>query len=210
MTLKRTKAQTGHFEPRWPVVLAIVAVVSLLALLPARMRILPTWVPYAVGITELVPVVAVAFTAAKARWLRIERTVTLLFFVLVAALTLANLLNLIRAMVYRSAEVKGLQLLGSSVGVWVVNVFMFSLLYWQIDRGGPEARRTIASAGDVSPDWKPSFVDYLFLSYATATAFSTTDVLPLTPRAKMLMMLESTIALVTLVVVAARSINILG
>jgi len=62
----------------------------------------------------------------------------------------------------------------------------------------------------VPAGWRPVYVDYLFLGYSTATAFSTTDVMPLTSRAKLLMMLESTISLVTLVVVAARAINILG
>ena len=106
--------------------------------------------------------------------------------------------------------------------MWVTNVLVFSLLYWQIDRGGPEARANDAGtrpdwlfpqAGapeDAPPDWRPTFVDYLFLGFSTATAFSPTDALPLTSRAKMLMMLESTISLATIVVVASRAINILG
>ena len=134
-----------------------------------------------------------------------------------------NLANLIQAMVYKSLEISGLQLLTSSISVWIVNVLMFSLLYWQIDRGGPESRinhagmrpdwlfpQEGASTDNVPPGWSPVFVDYLFLSYSTATAFSTTDVMPLTSRAKMMMMLESTISLMTIVVVASRAINILG
>ena len=62
---------------------------------------------------------------------------------------------------------------------------------------------------DVPPDWRPLFFDYLFLGYNTATAFSPTDVLPLTHRAKLLMMLESTISLLTLVIVVSRAINVL-
>ncbi|HAR96504.1 MAG TPA: hypothetical protein DCR97_11165, partial [Deltaproteobacteria bacterium] len=134
--------------------------------------------------------------------------------------------TLIGAILHPSEGIGGLQLLASSISVWVSNVFVFSLLYWQIDRGGPEARvRGAGNAGtrpdwlfpqegapaeDVPPGWKPAFVDYLFLGYSTATAFSTTDVMPLTSRAKLLMMLESTISLATIVVVAARAINILG
>jgi len=99
---------------------------------------------------------------------------------------------------------------------------MFSLLYWQIDCGGPEARANNAGTKpdwlfpqegapeDAPPDWRPTLVDYLFLGFSTATGFSTTDVIPVTSRAKMLMMLESTISLVTIVVVASRAINILG
>jgi hypothetical protein len=135
---------------------------------------------------------------------------------------IANLTYLITEMTRRSGEVSGIQLLTSSVGMWVVNVLTFSLLYWQIDRAGPEARANDASPRpdwlfpqegareDIPPDWRPTFVDYLFLGYSTATAFSTTDVMPLTSRAKMLMMLESTISLVTIVAVMSRAINILG
>ena len=96
------------------------------------------------------------------------------------------------------------------------------MLYWQLDRGGPGARENReqvrpdwqfpqTGCPDNAPaDWRPAFVDYLFLGYSTATAFSPTDALPLSSRAKLLMMLESTISLVTIVVVASRAINILG
>ena len=137
--------------------------------------------------------------------------------------TLANLINLIGEMLNRSAEIDGMQLLTSSIAVWVTNVLMFSMLYWQIDRGGPEARvnnagarpdwlfpQEGAPAKDVPDGWQPTFIDYLYLGYSTATAFSTTDVMPLTPRAKLLMMLESAIALITIVAIASRAINILG
>jgi len=215
-------AQPPRFEPRWPVVLAIVAVIGLLALLPGRIRLFPIWATYAIGAAVLVPIVAVGLTAARARWRRVERMVTL-FFVVVALVTLANLANLIGAMMRRPADISGMQLFASSIAVWVTNVLMFSLLYWQMDRSTPEARvnnadtkpdwlfpQEGAPAEDVPPGWRPTFVDYLFLGYSTATAFSTTDVMPLTSRAKMLMMLESMISLATIVVVAARAINILG
>ena len=218
-----TRHEAHHFEPRWPVVLAIVALVALLSALPERIRLLPIWYTYIVGVVVLTPIAAVGLTAAKPRWLRIERTVTLIFFVVSGGLTLVNLGNLVEAMMYRSAEVGGLQLLASSVAVWVSNALIFSLLYWQIDRGGPEARisdtrerpdwlfpQEGAPAADVPRNWEPAFIDYLYLGYSTATAFSTTDAMPLTPRAKLLMMLESAISLVTVIVVAARAINILG
>jgi uncharacterized membrane protein len=213
----------SYFEPRWPVALAILVVLFLLAVLPDRVRLLPMWVTYVVGFGVLMPIGAVGLTAPKKRWLRVERTVTLLFFVVAGAGTLANLVNLIGEMLNRSAEIDGLQLLTSSIAVWVTNVLMFSMLYWQIDRGGPEVRvnnastrpdwlfpQEGASAEDVPYGWQPTFVDYLYLGYSTATAFSTTDVMPLTPRAKLLMMLESTISLITIVAIASRAINILG
>jgi uncharacterized membrane protein len=205
------------------VALAILAVIFLLAALPGRIRLLPIWVTYVVGFAVLIPIGTVGLTAAKPGWLRIERIVTLLFFAVSTVVTLTNLGNLVGAMINRSTEIGGLQLLASSVSVWVTNVLMFSLLYWQIDRGGPDARVNDASARpdwlfpqegapveDVPRGWEPTFIDYLYLGYSTATAFSTTDAMPLTPRAKLLMMLESTISLITIVVVASRAINILG
>ena len=214
--------QTPRIEPRWPVILTVLAVVCLLAVLPGRVRLLPIWLSYVIAIGVSAPMAAVTLAAAKERWLHVERMITLLFFVVVGVGTLTGLAYLIHAMVHRSAETTGLQLLTSSIAFWVINVLIFSLLYWQIDRGGPEARANNActkpdwlfpQAGvgeDVPPDWRPTFVDYLFLGFSTATAFSPTDALPLTSRAKMLMMLESTISLATILVVAARAINILG
>jgi hypothetical protein len=215
-------AQSVRIEPRWPVTLTILAVLFLLAVFPGRVRLFPAWFPYLLGIMLIVTATAHGLTAEKARWLHIERTIMLLFVVVTGVGTLANLANLIGVMVHQSSEIGGLQLLTSSIVVWVTNVLTFSLLYWQIDCGGPEARANNASTKpdwlfpqtgvpeDTPPDWRPTFVDCLFLGFVTATAFSPTDALPLTSRAKMLVMLESTISLVTIVVVASRAINILG
>ena len=221
--IMKDSAQAPRFEPRWPAALAILTVLLLLAALPGRITVFPAWFPYVIAIVVLVPMIATRLTGAQPAWLRIERWTTVLFFLVVGAGNLAGLAYLIRAMVSRSAELSGLQLFTSSIAVWVTNVLVFSLLYWQMDRGGPEARLNNAGtkpdwlfpqegapAEDVPPGWRPGFVDYLFLGYSTATAFSTTDVMPLTSRAKMLMMLESMISLVTIVVVASRAINILG
>jgi hypothetical protein len=212
-----------QIEARWPVMMAIVAGLALLALLPGRIKLIPTWSAYAVGLAVLAPVLAVGLTGGSVRWLRIERVVTMLFAAGTAAVNVANLGNLTLAIAKGSTEIGGLQLFGSSIALWVTNTIMFSVLYWQLDRGGPEARlkRTGvnpdwlfpeegAPEGVVPDGWRPTFVCYLYLGYSTATAFSTTEVLPMTSRAKMLMMLESAISLGTIVVVAARAINILG
>jgi uncharacterized membrane protein len=171
----------------------------------------------------LIPIVAVGFSSARERWLRIERWSILVYFVYALSAIVANLTNLVYAMIFRSSEISGSQLIMSSVAVWAAMILMYSLLYWQLDRGGPESRlagtgsrpdwlfpQAGAPAEDVPPDWRPIYVDYLFLSYTTATAFSPTDTLPLSPRAKLLMMLESATSLMTIIVIAARAINILG
>jgi hypothetical protein len=215
-------AQPIRMESRWPVVLAILAVLLVLTLLPARTRLVPFWFPYAVGMALLLPVVGVWLSGAQARWLRVERTTTLVFSVLAEAMTLTTLLYLIFEMLNRPADFSGRQLLTSSIAAWITNVLAFSLVYWRIDRGGPEARANDAGMKpdwlfpqtgvpeEAPPDWRPAYVDYLFLSFSTATAFSPTDALPLTSRAKILMMLESAVSLLTLVTVAARAINTLG
>lgn len=211
-----------RIEPRWPPILTVLAVFVLVAMLHSRVRIFPAWFRYAATVVVLASIAAVPLTGAKMRWQQVERIVILFFFGVIEVGILAGLARLIREMANPTQEITGLQLFTSSIVVWVTNVLMFSLLYWQIDRGGPETRmnnsRTrpdwlfpqVEGPEDVPPSCQPMFVDYLFLAFTTATAFSPTDALPLTARAKMLMMLESSISLMTIVVVAARAINILG
>lgn len=215
-------ASTLQIEPRWPVALTVIVVLWLLRVLPDRVRVLPLWFQYIFGIALLASMLAVGVMAAKPRWVMVERLVLLVFCLVNGVLMLGNLIYLVREMVYHSTALDGLQLLTSGLGIWVSNVFIFSLLYWRFDRGGPEARvnhRSIRpdflfpQSGlpeEEWPDWRPTFIDYLFLAYTTATAFSPTDTLPLTGRAKLALMLESTISLTTLVAVGARAINILG
>ena len=215
-------AQSIRHEPRWPVVLAILGVLFVLTLLPARIRLLPAWTLYALGIAMLVPIAGVWLSSADARWLRVERATTLVLSLLAEAVTFTTLLYLVVAMLNRPEDFSGRQLLTSSIGAWVTNVLVFSLVDWQIDRGGPEARINDARTRPdwlfpqvgvpelVPPQWRPTYVDYLSLAFSTATAFSPTDVLPLTSRAKLLMMIESAVSLVTIVTVAARAINLLS
>lgn len=211
-----------RIESRWLGGVAVMVVVVLVAILPGRISLYPAWVPYALGVAMIVPMAGAVLTAGKGRWETIERITTMLFFGIVVGGAVPLLFNLVRAMVNPANELSGLELFTSSIGVWVTNVLAFSLLYWQLDRGGPGARENrekvkpdwqfpqTGCPDDVPAGWQPTFVDYLFLGYSTATAFSPTDALPLTSRAKLLMMLESSISLVTIVVVASRAINILG
>jgi hypothetical protein len=210
-------------EPRWPAMLAIFLVLVLLEQMSGRIRLFPGWGPWALGFGMFITVFLVALASDQARWLPFERAVTFVFCGLATAGTIANLENLIAIMVRHGQVIAGQQLLVSAIGVWLVNVLSFSLLYWQVDRGGPGRRggggqprpdflfpQEGAPAEDVPPGWRPVYVDYLFLAFWTATAFSPTDALPLTPRAKLLMMAESSISLSTIIVVASRAINILG
>lgn len=202
--------------------LVIIGVFALLSLLPGRLRVFPRWVPYILTIALIIPMAALVVTAAKARWLRIESIVTLMILLFAAFGIIEQLVILLSEMVSRTAQISGLQLLTSSIAVWVTNMLIFSLVYWRTDRGGPEARvNHVNTKPDwlfpeeevpeaILPDWKPTFIDYLFLAFCTATAFGPAEAQPLTPRAKVLMMIESSVSLVTIVAVASRAINILG
>jgi hypothetical protein len=213
--------QMPRLEPRWPVVLQVVFLFCVLAM-PTRIRLLPIWFGYSLGIGLILPMIVVWLSGAHPLWLRIERVTTLVCSICAELTTLLTLGYLISEMLVRPTGLSGRQLLSSSIGAWTANVIAFSIIYWNIDRGGPQARTERLgkkaewlfpqeSASEKAPSqWLPTAVDYLYLSFCTATAFSPTDVLPITGRAKMLMMLESSVSLATLVVVASRAINILG
>jgi hypothetical protein len=208
-------------ESRWPPALVIVVVLLLLAALPGHVYVLPIWVSYLAALAVLVPMAAVALTRENTLWLGIERMMIILLAVAYVANTIAELADMIGAITLRPSSGNAFSLLSSSVAIWVANVLTFSLLYWQIDQGGPYARASKstqkpdwvfpqpATPEDLPPDWRPLFLDYLYLGYNTATAFSPTDALPLTHRAKMLMTIESTISLLTMVIILARAINVI-
>lgn len=213
--------QIRRIESRWLVISTVVAAFVLLVLLPRRVWVFPIWVGCVLVSVLIVPMVAVSVSTDKARWLHIEGTATLVFISITGIALLDNLQFLLSQMVLGEVKLSGLTLLTSSVAVWAVNVLIFSLVYWRIDRGGPEARANQATpkpdwlfpqqtVPELAPSgWSPSFIDYFFLAFCTATAFSPTDGLPLTSRAKALMMLESVLSLATIITVLARAINIL-
>jgi hypothetical protein len=208
-------------EPRWPPVMAILAVFALLEVLPHHVYAMPRWVSYAVLVVALVPMIMVTVSTNNAIWLRIERVAIMLLASVYAGNTAAELGDMIGIITIHPPETRSVSLLTSSFAIWITNVLTFSLLYWQVDAGGPSRiARGMAGRPDwlfpqasvsevASPDWRPLYVDYLSLAFNTATAFSPTDVLPLTRRAKALMMLESAISLLTLVLVAARAVNVI-
>ena len=142
---------------------------------------------------------------------------------LIALITVANLVSLtelIHALLYGS-KAGGRSLVYASAPIWLTNVIVFGLWYWELDRGGPAARQMAdhghpdflfpqMSAPASSPGWSPAFLDYFYTSFTNATAFSPTDTMPLTHWSKGLMMLQSLASLVTVAVVISRAVNILS
>lgn len=208
-------------EPRWPVALALLAVSSLNFALPSSISPGPDWL-------VLVIVVALAGPAMALHHLRRYQIAQALSYVALGVVTVAmitSLTFLIQALLSHK-EQPG-QMLLSAVLLWTSNVLVFASWYWRLDAGGPSQRDLRGAHTDgaflfpqmvLDPelrelmgeqDWSPGFVDYLFLAFNTSTAFSPTDVPVLSRWAKVLMMLQASISLATLALLAARAVNIL-
>jgi len=215
------RSAARHGEVRLPASVAVLLAAASHAALPNALLLGPRWVVPAIELALLVPLVAVN----PMRLTRETRTSRVLGLVLVTVIIAANLLSLghLIERLTSSHAADGRTLLYAALQVWLTNMIAFALVYWELDRGGAVARgpndETPTGRKDFwfpqdDPDlregeWIPTFVDYLFVSITNSTAFSPTDTLPLTSRAKMLMSLQAIIALVTSLLVIARAVNIL-
>lgn len=151
----------------------------------------------------------------------IDGHVNVLTLLMVAVLLVVNTLSLrvLLSHLLSDSETSGKALLLDALMIWANNLVIFALMYWEVDRGGPWKRITrkegkpdfqFTQMSDLQVHFEPSFTDYLFMAFTCATAFSPTDTLPLTPRAKWLMMVQATLSFVTVAIVAARAVNILN
>jgi uncharacterized membrane protein len=206
-------------EQRWPAGLAIAAMIVLQLKLPEHLSLSQRW---ALPAVEVVLGVAL-FAMSPLRVVRSKR-LRVLGLTLIAVASLANAWS-VAQLVYgltRGTETDGAATLLTTGGdIWLTNVIIFALWYWELDRGGPADRAdgldpypdflfTQMTAPDVAEhDWEPRFFDYLYVSFTNATAFSPTDTLPLSRWAKAAMMLQSAVSLVTAALVIARAVNIL-
>ncbi|MBJ7290885.1 MAG: hypothetical protein JHC79_18415 [Williamsia sp.] len=208
-------------EPRWAASVAIVAVIALQLALPERLNLSSRFLLPAIEAVLLVTLVA-------ANPLRIDRVSTPLRWVSLTLIAVASLANgysavrLVLEIVSGDHRVSAAALLATGGAVYLTNIIVFGLWYWDLDRGGPAARAAglrrypdflfpQMTTPDVSdPDWEPQFADYLYVSFTNATAFSPTDTMPMHRWAKLLMAVQSVIALATVAMVLARAINILN
>jgi uncharacterized membrane protein len=215
------EAQTT-LEARWPPALALLLFLALNVgirlWLPNEGAIRLPWLVPAI---EAVLLVVLAFShpgrlARHRRWLR--PLLLALVVLLVAAALWSTVL-----LVYDLINGKGVsnspsRLLATGALVWLGNNLGFALLYWLLDGGGPSARSTNSIPVDFAftqqlspevapPGWRPVFLDYLHLGFTNATAFSPTDVMPLTLRAKYVMLVQSTVALALFGLIVARAVN---
>jgi len=206
-------------EPRWPVALTVLFVNVLQFGLPNNLNIAFPHVVFGIQAVLLIALVVVNphHIASEDA---LPRRISLALVGVMSIANLSSVFKLIFALLNGGvSDAKHLLMVGGSI--WITNVVVFALGYWEFDRGGPGAR---AEAIDPYPDflfpqmtdpsyapleWKPTYFDYLFTSYTNASAFSPTDVMPLTRWAKMLMMVQSATSLVTVGLVIARAVNIL-
>jgi uncharacterized membrane protein len=211
-------------EPRWPIALTVggylALAITLRLAVPDRPSLGPKWLVPAIEAGLLLALAAANpnHISARARWLRRVGIVLTLALLVV---TIVSTVDLIRDLinggkVTNSASI----LLASGALVWLGNVMVFSLIYWQFDSGGPLARyrgehpfpdllfTQQASPEFAPPDWRPRFPDYLVLGLTTSTAFSPTDVMPMATWTKLTMALQSVIALTIVGLVVARAVNV--
>jgi uncharacterized membrane protein len=206
-------------ERRWPMAVAVLAAVAMQVGTPKEGRITFWWV---FPILEVVALAAVLIRDPGRidRRTRAARRTTIALIVLMTIGTLGSLSVLMLNILDPNFLVAdSTALLGRGAALWVTNVLVFSLWFWELDRGGAAERAAgsgiLPSFGfpeDAMPElvakgWMPRYPDYLYLSYTNATAFSPTDTLPVRTWAKMTMMIESSISLVTAILVIARAIN---
>lgn len=207
-------------EPAWPAALAVLAVGGLYLSLPEPLTFGPSWLLLVVVAALLVPILIARLRGSY----DLNQRLGYLLLGLVTAAMLWSLYLLVRSL--PGHQLAPSMLLRSAAALWVTNILVFASWYWRLDAGGPHARRLQAchTKGDflfpqmtlgpntqipANPDWSPGFVDYLFLAFNSSTAFSPTDTPVLSRWAKGLMMIQSSISLATLALLAARAVNIL-
>ncbi len=226
-------AQTQTLD-YWLARAAVLAIIALQFIVSDKVIIGPRWLAPALELALLVPLLGTtAFADHRARratrdehWDsvgRLRQGMRWLAIVLSAVVSLTNtlaLVLLVRALAVGTAGSAPVLLL-DAMNIWITNVIIFALWFWNLDRGGPAARDLADrdkvdflfsnmlrdAAGDVP--WSPGFVDYLYLAFTNATALSPADTMPLSQRAKLLMMAEAIVSLLTIAIVAARAVNIL-
>jgi hypothetical protein len=208
-------------ERRWQVAACTAVAIGLQAAVPGRLGVLrPVWI-----LPTLQAILLLALILANPHRIdRQSRVLRMLGLTLAALISVANAWSVVRL---ATGLVRGTEggtpgaLLVTGGAIWLTNVIVFGLWYWEFDRGGPVARALgtrpypdfqftqMASPELAPPDWEPAFADYLYLAFTNAAAFSPTDVLPLSRWAKLAMTLQSAVSIVTVALIVARAVNIL-
>lgn len=238
-TTQAARGYPAHAASRWPASLATLAALILYVTLPDKLIFgtgpfasslylhvggvtifLPRWI---VPILEVALVIPLTVTFPR-RVKKEEKWARVAAIVLIGLINLANVISLgwLVYFLVHGGQTSGRELIISAFQIWLTNIIIFGLWYWELDGGGPAARCQPVhrepdflfpqmANPDVAPQgWAPTFVDYLYLALTNATAFSPTDTMPLTEWSKMLMLIQSLASLLIVALVAARAVNILS
>jgi len=215
-------------ERRWPMAVAVLTAVAFQVVTPHRGRIAAWWLFPVIEVVLLGIIIVLdprridaTSKAARITTIALIAVMTVGTLGAVAVLLSDIVTGRLPWFVASNETLNATNLLGRGAALWVTNVIVFSLWFWEYDRGGPVGRATDAgippafafpenATPELAPDgWAPRYPDYLYLAYTNATAFSPTDTLPVRLWAKMTMMAQSTLSLVIAILVVARAINIL-
>lgn len=205
-------------ETRWPASLAVACAMVIQVFMPEGLTFGPRWLIPAVEGLLLVTLILAnpRQLSAESRDLRVASLG--LTYLIVGANTW-TLVTLLQHLLRSGDSVAGRTLIYAGAGEWATGIVAFALLFWELDRGGPIRKFREAEAApdfrftqmdDEHTTWVPRFVDYLYVSLTNSTAFSPTDTLPLSHRAKLLMGFQGVASLATIAVVGARAVNILS
>jgi uncharacterized membrane protein len=206
-------------EPLWPALATVLVAIALQLLLPKRLTAGPRWLLPALEVALLVGLAA-ASPHELEREHPARRRIAIGLTAFVSAANITSLALLSHELLHHGSP-NGRALIVSGSLIWLTNVLIFALWYWETDRGGPGRR---AAGHDGPPDflfpqmsddriepvnWRPQFIDYLYVSLTNALALSPTDTMPLSPMAKSIMGIQSLVSLVTIGLIVARAVNIL-
>ncbi len=208
----------GLMIQRWIAIVGILALGILYLFLSQDLTLGPSWLPLAVEVVLILPFV---YAMMRHRHLP-HKLIQMLGYILSGVATLAlvsSIALLVYTLPHRDPH-QSVNLLRDAALLWVSNIIIFGLWFWEIDGGGPLKRHLSGqqaadflfpqqATGNVG-HWAPHFIDYIFVAFTNATAFSPTDTPPLSRQAKTLMMIEAIISFLIVALLAARAVNILG
>lgn len=208
-------------DPIWHVQIAMVVAVGLQIIIPNNFSLGPR---FALPVIELLLMLALGFTTPRERIFHsVTRRLNVLLLLFIAGMANAYGLGQVADQLLKGGRLSnGRALILTALNIYLTNIIIFALAYWEMDGGGPGERLAVEKHEQDflfpqhqhesyrHPQWLPTFVDYLYVSSTNAMAFSPTDTMPLSRRAKLLMLAQATLSLVAIALVAARAVNILG
>jgi hypothetical protein len=220
-TLSVKKVFRHTHDPIWQLQFGVIVVMGLQFLTGDSFLPFNKFIIIAIEAVLLVALAAVT-SEGYSRVSKVRRFLALLLVSVVAAINIFSLIFLVQELMYGQFQgTNGHVLLQSGLTIYVTNIFMFALLYWEMDGGGPDKRVAEEKKRDFvfpqmlhsnisGPMWLPGFIDYMYLSATNVTNFASADTIPVSHKAKLLMMLQALVSVVTVVLVAARAIGVLS